>query len=71
MQEKRVHLQPLYIITPYDQGQSVFTTTSPSREVLNRVQQLAEASLKLIVDRISCKAAFELKVSTSMYRVGH
>ncbi|KAH1001156.1 hypothetical protein HUJ04_013403 [Dendroctonus ponderosae] len=61
VQEKRAQVQPLYIITPCDQGQSVFTTSSPTREVLNRVQQLAEASLKLIVDRISCRATFELK----------
>ncbi|XP_066143685.1 nucleolar protein 6 isoform X2 [Euwallacea fornicatus] len=47
--ENRIFLQPLYIVTPYDQGQSFFTAPNPSREILCRVKQLAKTALELTV----------------------
>nr|XP_023013750.1 nucleolar protein 6 [Leptinotarsa decemlineata] len=45
----------LYIITPYDGGASVFTKSSPSREILLRIKQLSGESLaimnKVTIDR--------------------
>ncbi|XP_066258902.1 nucleolar protein 6 [Euwallacea similis] len=58
--QNRTFLQPLYIVTPYDQGQSLFTTPNPSREVLCRVRQLAKAALELTVS-LSIVPGFNVK----------
>lgn len=60
-QQPREALQPLYIITPYDQGSSVFTRPNPTRPVLNRVKQLAKATLDLATARISNLDLFDVK----------
>ncbi|CAG9764718.1 unnamed protein product [Ceutorhynchus assimilis] len=60
-QQNRAAVQPLYIIMPYDQGQSIFTKHSPSKETLHRVQGLAHATLKLVLGRIEEQLVFDLK----------
>lgn len=60
-QQPREALQPLYVITPYDQGSSVFTRPNPTRPVLNRVKQLAKATLDLATARINNLDLFDVK----------
>lgn len=60
-QQPRESLQPLYVITPYDQGRSVFTRPSPTRPVLNRVKQLAKATLDLATARVNNLDLFDVK----------
>lgn len=60
-QQPREALQPLYVITPYDQGSSVFTRPNPTRPVLNRIKQLAKATLELATARISNLDLFDVK----------
>ncbi|VEN62255.1 unnamed protein product [Callosobruchus maculatus] len=52
LQQNRSQYPPLYIITPYDQGASVFTKSAPTKEVLFRVRQLARESLRFVSDSL-------------------
>nr|CAI5842983.1 unnamed protein product [Callosobruchus analis] len=52
LQQNRSQYPPLYIITPYDQGLSVFTKSAPTKEVLFRVRQLARESLRFVSDSL-------------------
>ncbi|CAH0552232.1 unnamed protein product [Brassicogethes aeneus] len=52
LQENREALQPLYIITPYDNGQSIFTKNSPTKQVLSRVKDLAIATLSFYSEKL-------------------
>lgn len=51
-QENRVKFPSLYIVTPFDQGSSVFTQHAPSKEILHRVKELAKVSLNFVTDII-------------------
>lgn len=48
VQENRSKFPPLYIVMPFDQGLSVFTQQTPSKEILCRVKALAKASLGFV-----------------------
>ncbi|KAJ8928394.1 hypothetical protein NQ314_019059 [Rhamnusium bicolor] len=48
LQQNRAGYPPLYIIMPFDQGLSVFTKYVPTKEILNRVKQLAKESLNFV-----------------------
>ncbi|KAJ8985714.1 hypothetical protein NQ317_014364 [Molorchus minor] len=48
LQQNRDGYQPLYIITSFDQGLSVFTKYVPSKEILYRVKELTKISLNFI-----------------------
>ncbi|KAL1501518.1 hypothetical protein ABEB36_006825 [Hypothenemus hampei] len=52
-QKHKATLQPLYIIMPYDEGQSLFTKTSPTKEVIDRVQELALSATDLNTLRLT------------------
>nr|CAH7712161.1 unnamed protein product [Callosobruchus chinensis] len=52
LQQNRSQYPPLYIITPYDQGLSVFTKSAPTKEVLFRARQLARESLRFVSDSL-------------------
>ncbi|XP_030756647.1 nucleolar protein 6 [Sitophilus oryzae] len=53
-------IQPLYIITPYDQGASLFTKESPTREILIRIRQLANITLNLMSESVIEQKFFDL-----------
>lgn len=53
LQKNREAYPNLYIIMPYDQGLSIFTKDSPSKETLNRVKQLSKESLHYIENMIN------------------
>ncbi|XP_060535133.1 nucleolar protein 6 isoform X3 [Cylas formicarius] len=61
LQHNRQKVQPLYIIIPYDQGQSIFTKHSPTKEVLHRIKSLSEVALDLIINRINERNLFDIK----------
>lgn len=53
LQKNREAYPSLYIIMPYDEGQSIFTKDSPSKETLHRVRQLAKESLIYVYNIIN------------------
>ncbi|XP_018576500.1 nucleolar protein 6 [Anoplophora glabripennis] len=48
IQENREQFPPLYIVTPFDRGLSVFTQHTPSKEILYRVKELAKVSIEFV-----------------------
>ncbi|KAJ8917111.1 hypothetical protein NQ315_012601 [Exocentrus adspersus] len=50
LQENRTRFPLLYILTPFDEGCSVFTRDVPNKEILSRVKELARASLSFVTD---------------------
>ncbi|KAL0117298.1 hypothetical protein PUN28_010271 [Cardiocondyla obscurior] len=57
----RNSLPPLFISTPYDQQKSLLTRKAPSQLILNRINILAQESLKLFDDLIFNKAILDVK----------
>lgn len=52
LQQNRSAHQPLYIITPFDEGRSIFTKHAPTKEVLKRVQSLATVTLNFYSQKL-------------------
>lgn len=50
--QNRQNYPHLYIITPYDDGKSIFTRKSPKKEVLSRIAELAGECCKIICSTI-------------------
>lgn len=61
-QQNRKSYPDLYIITPYDQGKSVFTKSQPSKHVLRRIRLLASETYKFLDDVILKWDDFSIEV---------
>ncbi|KAF7272687.1 hypothetical protein GWI33_014551 [Rhynchophorus ferrugineus] len=60
-QQNRDKLAPLYFLMAEDKGESVFTNaSSPSQQILIRLQQLADAALTSLTRRLTGDADFDL-----------
>ncbi|KAG5880576.1 hypothetical protein JTB14_002385 [Gonioctena quinquepunctata] len=53
-----------YIINPFDQGSSVFTKSSPSKEILLRIKQLSLDTLSVVSKVITERNAIDVKSQT-------
>lgn len=51
--QNRQNYPQLYIITPYDDGKSIFTKTGPKKEVLSRIAELAGECYNIVCSTIS------------------
>lgn len=49
-QKKRSTFPPMFIVTPYDDHNSVFSKTNPSKEIVKRLALLAKASYEYLVN---------------------
>lgn len=61
--QNRQNYPHLYIITPYDDGRSIFTRKAPKREVLSRIAQLAGECCKIVCSAVSDGRVLNIFVS--------
>lgn len=58
VQQNREAFAPLYIIMPYDKGESIFTKHAPSKCILHRIKELAKVTLNFLEDSERIKDMF-------------
>lgn len=63
-QQNRNNYPNLYIITPFDDGKSVFTRSCPSKQSLKRVRLLANETYKFLDEVMLKWTNFPVKVSS-------
>ncbi|XP_025834948.1 nucleolar protein 6 [Agrilus planipennis] len=63
--QNRQNYPPLYIITPYDNGKSLFTINTCGKEVLRRLAILATATYNVLLE--SFLQTFEVKLLESIF----
>ncbi|XP_017777485.1 PREDICTED: nucleolar protein 6 [Nicrophorus vespilloides] len=60
-QNNRADFRDLHIITPYDEGTSIFTRESPNKDIIRVLQLLAQATYKHLTDCIISQDSFKFK----------
>ncbi|KAL3286351.1 hypothetical protein HHI36_000859 [Cryptolaemus montrouzieri] len=61
MRTNRESFPPLFILTPYDNGDSIFTKKAPSKEVLVRLKVLANECLNVVQNILLQESLFSIK----------